>query len=206
MPRQRSQSVLERRCHRADVIEHALLRDDRERGERNRRTDRMATGGEAVRELLVGLASDGQAAIDLRRQDDRTHREVAGGQHLGSNDNIRLDIIGLAAPEIAGAAEATDYLVGHEGNLVLAEYRLDGREVARRWRNDAARTHHRLGEEASDGIRVLLLDERLKAGCESEDEIRLAFIRKSIAPEMWAVREQHFRQRQTEGFNIVFAC
>lgn len=46
----------------------------------------------------------------------------------------------------------------------------DRREIARRRDDDAARAHHRLGDEGGDGLGALGLDQRVELGGEAAEK------------------------------------
>ena len=56
---------------------------------------------------------------------------------------------------MAKATEAADHLVRDHQHIVLVQNRLDCREVALGRHVDAARAHHRLGDEGADRVGAL---------------------------------------------------
>ena len=70
----------------------------------------------------------------------------------------------LRAKQVSGAAEAADDFVDDEQDVVFLQDRLDAVEVGRRRNDNAARAHHRLGEERRDRVRILANDQRLEIG------------------------------------------
>ena len=109
----------------------------------------------------------------------------------------------LAAPPVAGAAEAGDHLVADQHDVVLVEDRLDRREVGLRRHDDAARAHHRLGDHRRDRVGSLALDQVLQRLRQARDEVRLALALGAEAVVMRAIGMQDAVDRQVEAVVVA---
>ena len=92
-------------------------------------------------------------------------REVTAREPLGRRHNVRHDAAVLKGEELAGAAPPTHDLVAHEENAVPIEQRLQLRQVARGWWQNAVGSRHRLDDHGSDGVGALVRDDLRRREC-----------------------------------------
>ena len=109
-------------------------------------------GSEAAAAECGGVASVGEALGDLVGGEDAAHGEAVG-KGLGHGDDVRLHVVVLEGPELAGAPHAGLYLVAHEERSVLPAEPLNALDVALPQRKDAAFALDALDE---DGCGVLV--------------------------------------------------
>ena len=155
-----------------------------------------------MRRVGVAVAEDAEL-VALRKQDfvQRVRHEagrdrlVPGGQRLRQRHDVGLQIKGLRAEHVARAAESGDHFVDDEQDLVFLQQQLDAIEVGGRRHDDAARPHHRLGEERGDGVGTLAQDQPLQTVGEPCRERFLAFACFRAAVVVRAVGVQDTRDR-----------
>ena len=145
----------ERRCVVVHVLVQALALEDVEVRHRDRRRDRVAAEGVAVREVRRALAERLEQPV---AGDHRADRGVAGGHALGAGDDVGHVAEVVAGEHVADPAERADDLVGDEQHVVLVADLADPLEVAGRRREAAAGVLHRLEEHRGDGVGTLELD------------------------------------------------
>ena len=122
---------------------------------------------------------------------------------MADRDGGRRHADRLAAPPVAGAAEAVDHLVVDHDDVVLVEHVLDRRIVALRRDDDAAGAHHRLGDEGGDRVRALALDQVAQRLHHARQELGLALAVLAEAVVMRAVGVQHAVDRQVPADVVV---
>ena len=111
-PLKRSQLVEKHRAEPGRPLDELLVREDAQRGPRDRAAQRIASIGAAV------TAGD-EDIHDLAPADDRGHRIEPARQRLSQDIDIGPDRLVIAGEPRPGASEAGLDLVGHEQHVVL---------------------------------------------------------------------------------------
>ena len=118
--------------------------------------------GVAVRKKAVRPRAILQRLPDLGADQRGRKRGITAAQSLGQRDQVGLDAIAVHSQHMAHAPEGGDHLVSDQKHVILAKHGLNGFPVARRWRQDAARADHRLGDECTHCFGAFLQDEPLQ--------------------------------------------
>ena len=113
----------------------------------------MAVVGQAATEGLVG-----EGIRDALPHRHRSQRQVGGGQALGHGEDVRDDAPMVDGEPLAGATEAAHHLVGDHHDAVAVADLAHTLEIAVRRDEDAVGAHHRLEDEAGDGVAALVHD------------------------------------------------
>src|SRR4051794_23714005 len=152
----------------ADVLEDALLLEDRDVGQRDPAAHRVPGEREAVDERVRALE---ERLGDPVGDDRGSHRRVGRRQALGRRDDVGLIVEALGPEPLAEPAERADDLVGDEQDVVLVADLADALEVALGRREAAAGVLGRLEEHGRDGVGALEADalvDRLRQGLGAE--------------------------------------
>src|SRR6185437_3618836 len=104
----------------------------------------------------------------------------------------------------AEASESRHHLIEDEQDVMTAKHRYDLLEIPLRRRNQAPRAHDRLGEECSDRVRTLALNELLELAREMAGELPFAHAGRRLPVMMWTGgmkdgTEGHVEQRVHAG-------
>ena len=153
---------------------------------------------EAVREHAELFALVDHRLIDVLGHRDGTERHVRRCDRLRHRDGVRLHVERLRSEHIAGAPEAADDLVRDEGDVIVAQDRLDFLEVGLRRHNHATRTHDRLGDERRDRLRALALDQRFELASKARGELFLGLAFLAVAIEVRLLGVQNPSDRKIE--------
>ena len=134
------------------VLQEALLLEDVEVGQRNGRTDRMASEGDTVEEAL---------ALEERLHQPVAHRHgpergVAAGQTLGHGHDVRLIPVALGTEVVAQPTEGTDHLIRDQQHAIPVADLAHPLEVARRRGEAAAGVLDRLEEDGRHRLGTLV--------------------------------------------------
>src|SRR5580698_5864850 len=106
--------------------------------------------------MIAGLES----GSDFGTRRERAQREAVGDA-FGGDEDVGIDAIVLISKHFSSASKTGLNFVSDKQDAVLVENFLHFFEVIRRRHDDAAFTHHRLGDESSDVGR----------GCEADDVV-----------------------------------
>jgi hypothetical protein len=156
-----------------DPLDDLLAPQDAQVLQRHRAGGRVARIGVAVGELAaVGDDHLGHAVADQRP----AQRQVARGHGLGEGHQVRLQVVGLAAEPLAGAAEAADDLVHDQQDVALGADAFDFRPVAVRRNDNAAGALHRLGDEGGHPVFAQFVDFFLQLARHAAAEILRVFV------------------------------
>lgn len=185
---------LERRGDFANVADDVQLVIKVQGLQRYRSGNRVTAVGIAMAEAAEGLALVGDDLVDAVADQQCGNRLERRRQALGAGQHVRLDAHGLAAPVVSGAAETADDLVSDHQDVVLAQYRLDLGEVARRWNDHATGAHDRLGKERADGFRPGFDDGLFQLFGQTRGKCLFAFARQALAIQVRAAYMQHIGQ------------
>ncbi|EDT37845.1 conserved hypothetical protein [Burkholderia ambifaria MEX-5] len=120
------------------------------------------------------------AFVDFVGHQHRAHRRIAGGQPLRDGHQVRIDLLGLAREQRAGAAEAGDDLVGDEQDAEAPACVAHRLQPAGRRHDHAAGALHGLAEECGDVVRAELRDLRFERGDRRGDQ-RLRIVAERVA-------------------------
>src|SRR6185437_3602710 len=187
-----------------NALDNTLFIHDLQGRERRGCPDGVSGIGISVAEeaSLCGLRLD--HSPDFRRHEADGHRKVAAGHALRGGHEIGLQIEALTAPIRAEPAEPRDHLIEHEQDVMTAKHRHDLLEVTLRRGNQAPRPHDRLGEECSDRVRTLALNELLELAREMAGELPLGHAGRRLPVMMGASgvqdgTERHIEQRVHSG-------
>ncbi|MNH19040.1 hypothetical protein D3C79_787640 [compost metagenome] len=116
-------------------------------GDGHCRRHRVAGIGQAVGKYPAALH---QRLGNALAQHQAAHGHIAAGQALGNRQGVGLEAEVFMGEPFAGAAKATDHLIGAQQHVVLAADTLDFRPVAFRREDHAAGPLEGFGNEAGN--------------------------------------------------------
>ena len=127
--------------------------------QRHRAADRVAGVGQPVAEQGVRMVGAAQVLQQSLGNHDAAEREIAGGDALGEDDHVRVEVEQVAGGEDGPEPpEGGDHFVGNIEDLVLPADLADAPEITVRRHDDAARGLDRFADESADLFRADPLD------------------------------------------------
>src|SRR5208337_3894889 len=198
MLRQAAEAVLENGRIALNVSEDVELFIKPQNLKRDGCADRVPRIGEAMPERAELAALLIASLPNLLANHHSRYGQIARGQALGADQDVRPQAIDLASEHAAEAAKSGNDLIGDKEDFVALQDWNDPLEIPRGRRYDPSNSHDRLSGKSSDRVSSFPLDECFEVAGKAFCEVRLAFTGQAVLPKVGAIGMQEARQRQVE--------